>query len=108
MPLNKCKRLTVHAMGVDKDDNVEHARNGNRTKCKGIPGKCGCIHAEINLLKKMPNPTMVVVSHSPCLECAKALVSAKVALVRYLTEYRIRDGIDYLKENGVDVRGFIL
>ncbi len=104
-PSKKCKRMTVYAMGVDAEGNIEWARNGNKSLpgCKDIPGKCGCIHAETNLLKRMPNPVAVTLSHSPCINCAQNLLRARVKKVSYLKAYRITDGIDYLKDNGVEV-----
>lgn len=104
MSLNKCKRMTVYTMGFDKDGNMEFAVNGNVEECKDIPGKCGCIHAEIRLLEKMPNPDIVFISHSPCLDCAKALVEAKVKIVKYNNPYRIMDGVEYLRNHGVYVK----
>jgi tRNA(Arg) A34 adenosine deaminase TadA len=102
-PLKRCKRMTVHVMGVDKDGRIEYARNGNRDLlgCRNIPGRCGCDHAEYNLLRKMPNPVAVTVSHSPCMGCARRLVNAGVKTVTFLKPYRISDGITYLEENGV-------
>lgn len=102
--MKPCKRMKVVAIGV-KEETIEVAENGNYTEegCKNIVGGCGCIHAEANLLKKMSNPDMVIVSHSPCLNCSKLLVEAGVKKVVYYLEYRIKDGIEYLKANGVEV-----
>lgn len=101
---NECKRMTVYAVGIDEDYNMVRTRNGNYGECENIPGACGCMHAEIRLLSRMPNPVIVYVSHSPCLNCAKALVKAGVNVVYYTEPYRILDGINHLEENGVQVR----
>ncbi|UAV84384.1 putative cytidine deaminase [Bacillus phage phi18] len=101
---NECKRMTVHAVGLDKDYNIVKTRNGNYGECKNVPGACGCTHAEIQLLSHMVNPVMVYVSHSPCLNCARELVKAGVKYVHYSEPYRIADGIEYLESNGVTVR----
>ncbi|WP_270364039.1 hypothetical protein [Bacillus paranthracis] len=102
---NKCKRMTVVAIGISIDGEIGKARNSNQHECSNVPGACGCAHAEINLLEQMEDnsPKMVIVSHSPCLNCAKRLVEEGVLTVMYHEEYRITDGIDYLKENGVKV-----
>jgi len=47
---------------------------------------------------------MVIISHSPCLDCARLLVSAGVTEVHYIHEYRKKDGIEYLRERGIEVR----
>jgi deoxycytidylate deaminase len=95
--------MTVHALGITKDKQIAYATNGNETECTNNAGNCGCIHAEIALLKKLPNPEIVLVSHSPCLACAKALVQVNVKKVRYHIPYRLTEGIEYLKEQGVDI-----
>ena len=95
--------MTVHALGITKDKQIAYATNGNEAECTNNVGNCGCIHAEIALLKKLPNPEIVLVSHSPCLNCAKALVQANVKKVRYHIPYRLTEGIEYLKEQGVDI-----
>jgi deoxycytidylate deaminase len=98
--------MTVHAIGVSENgEHIEYARNGNPGKCRGkdAVGTCGCVHAEIRLLKKMPNPHTVTLSHSPCLTCARALVFAGVKKVMFLKEYRNTDGIQCLLDNHVAV-----
>lgn len=101
---SKCKRMTVHALGFGRNGEVEETTNGNLTECKNIPGACGCIHAEIRLLEKLPNPEFVSTTHSPCLDCAKALVEAGVERVFSYAFYRKSDGIKYLLDHGVDFR----
>lgn len=99
----RCKRMTVHAVGI-QGNTTEYATNYNPTECTGEIGNCGCIHAEEALLSKMPRPEMVIISHSPCIKCAKMLASAGVKKVYYIHEYRKKDGIEYLKERGIEVR----
>jgi deoxycytidylate deaminase len=99
----KCKRMTVHAIGIDKDGNMEYARNGNATECKDLVGACGCVHAEVRLLERMPHPVKVVVSHSPCVVCAVALIHAGVEEVCYVEPYRILDGANILRNRGIKV-----
>lgn len=101
--MNKCKRMTVTATGITLEGKIYRATNGNETECKNIPGECGCIHAEELMLRELPNPQIVVVSHSPCVNCARLLIRAGVRIVMYSKEYRIPDGIDLLRKNGVTV-----
>lgn len=44
-----------------------------------------------------------VVTHQPCISCAQSLINAGVAAVTYSEPYRLRDGLDLLKEAGVTV-----
>lgn len=101
--MNPCKRMMVHAIGIDQYGSVEYATNGNLSDCKNIPGECGCLHAEDNLLKKMPNPVYVSLSHAPCFNCATLLIKAGVTSVSYLKSYRLPHGVYHLEINGVHV-----
>jgi deoxycytidylate deaminase len=101
--MEQCKRYLVQCVGIDKQGHIRYATNYNETTCKNEVGNCGCIHAEIAMLNKLPAPVVVFLSTSPCLACAKELVKAGVLRVIYQTEYRIKDGIKYLVDNGVVV-----
>lgn len=99
-----CKRLEVWAYGIDRNNKEHSVYNGNLGECTGEEGNCGCTHAEARLLKEMKQPPLtVVVSHSPCLKCAKLLVSAGVESILYEQDYRLSEGIEYLKDKGVHV-----
>lgn len=97
--MTECKRMTVTAIGIRGFD-IQKAVNYNETECKNIPGACGCIHAEIALFKKI-NPKIIILSHSPCLNCAKAILKTDTRVVIYENEYRIKDGIEWLKANKI-------
>lgn len=40
---------------------------------------------------------------SPCIICAKAIASAGIVSVHYQSEFREKRGIEYLKENGIEI-----
>lgn len=70
------------------------------------------VHAELNALGKLleqgvsAKDAVVYLTLSPCLDCAKLLVRAKVSRVVYAEEYRLTTGIDYLIKYGVQVDKF--
>jgi deoxycytidylate deaminase len=99
--MSACKRNTVYAIGMTHGQTAK-ACNYNEGECTNEIGNCGCKHAEIALLEKMPNPNVVVVSMSPCKACAEALISAGVRLVMYQEEYRLTEGLELLKKSGVE------
>lgn len=101
--MTPCLRHLVMAVGQDAQGRVAYATNGNETKCTGVQGQCGCIHAEAALLQIMPNPKSVILTHSPCMACARLLIDAGVELVRYARPYRLSDGLHYLRRMGVRV-----
>lgn len=42
-------------------------------------------------------------THAPCINCAKIILSAAIKNVYYKTEYRDNKGIDWLKSNNINV-----
>lgn len=83
-------------------DNACEVPDGSATKPE-------VIHAEMNCLFKFLNngiPTKgstMFLTHSPCLDCAKALFLANVSTVYYVEDYRSRDGVEFLLKANVRV-----
>jgi dCMP deaminase len=106
-----CARLQVGT--VLTDAHLEHVvaigYNGNArgfpNRCDSTePGKCGCIHSEMNALVKSPGdlPDKVAfVTASPCVMCAKLMVQAKVSHLFYREAYRDAAGLEVLERAGV-------
>jgi dCMP deaminase len=106
-----CARLRVGT--VLTDAHLEHVvaigYNGNArgfpNRCDSPePGKCGCIHSEMNALVKSPGdlPDKVAfVTASPCVMCAKLMVQAKVSHLFYREAYRDASGLEVLDRAGV-------
>ena len=68
------------------------------------PGRCGCIHSEVNALIKAPGlaPDKVAfVTASPCVMCAKLMVNGGVSHVFYRTPYRDPAGVETLRRGGI-------
>lgn len=107
-----CTRLQVGSVITSADFTrvLSIGYNGN---ARGLPntcdreeaGNCGCIHSEINALLKLdytePHKIMFI-TDSPCAACAKAIINAGIDKVYYLREYRIRDGLDLLRQAGIE------
>ena len=70
-----------------------------------VPGKCGCLHAEINALLKMdyhdPCEKHMYITLSPCVACAKAIINAGIKKVFYDQKYRDDAGLAVLLEAGI-------
>jgi dCMP deaminase len=106
-----CARLQVGT--VLTDEHLEHVvaigYNGNArgfpNRCDTTePGRCGCIHSEMNALVKSPGqlPDKVAfVTASPCVMCAKLMVQAKVSHLFYREAYRDPSGLEVLERAGV-------
>lgn len=110
-----CKRLNVGAVVVSEDYSSVYGigYNGNakgfpNTCDSDTPGDCGCLHAEDNALLKTnvgPQiPKIVFVTHQPCKYCAKRMVNkGGVIKVYYVEPYRKTEGLDILKQAGIEV-----
>lgn len=93
----------------DDEENRKHCPycKGSKKVLQTLPN---LIHAEVDCIdnaKKMGirlKDTIMFVTHSPCLACADYIDKHGIKTVVYGEEYRITDGIDYLKENNVVVR----
>lgn len=105
-----CKRLQVGSIITDDDFsniysmgyNGGYAGDSNET-CTGEPGKCGCLHSEINALIKKTGGDVMFVTSSPCIMCAKAIINAGIKKVYYHELYRDDAGIVILRDAGVKV-----
>lgn len=70
------------------------------------------LHCESNLVAKAAKEgislknSIVAVTLSPCLACAKQLYQVGVSTVVYDEEYRITDGIEFLKRKGIHVEKY--
>lgn len=89
-----------------------HASGGPNEWEYKAEGDPEVIHAELNCLGKLleqgvsAKDSVVYVTYSPCLDCAKLLVRAKVKRVVYLEAYRKTEGIDYLEKYNVQVEKY--
>lgn len=67
------------------------------------------LHAELNAICKLARTTghsdgaSLYVTLSPCPECAKLLIQAKIKNVFYIEKYRDTAGIDLLEKSGIAV-----
>lgn len=67
------------------------------------------IHAEMNLIYKMARDGQgaagadLFITHSPCFECSKAIMSVGFRKVWFRDQYRDMTGVELLKQNGVEV-----
>jgi dCMP deaminase len=72
------------------------------------PGNCGCLHSEENAIIGCGSPRseakIVIVTHSPCVMCAKRIINlGGVDQVYYRTEYRDGSSVDLLRSVGISV-----
>ncbi len=87
-----------------KDDVCEYLEDGV------LKSKRDVLHAESNALMKISrhggtgcDGATMYVTMSPCFECSKLMIQAKIARVVYREAYRDMSGVDNLIENGIQV-----
>lgn len=70
-------------------------------------GSCGCLHAEDNAITKLnfnePTKKILYTTLSPCKICAKRIINAGIEKIIFLNAYRLTDGIDLLRQRGIEV-----
>lgn len=67
------------------------------------------LHAESNAITKLAKSTQssdgatMYITISPCIDCAKLIIQSGIERVVYGKLYRNKDGVNLLKEAGIDV-----
>lgn len=90
------------------DNNCEVHIKGDL--CYSLQTRPEVIHAEQNAIYKMARDgesaldAELFITHSPCVECAKAIKSSGFKRVWYRTAFRLDDGIKLLLMLGVEVK----
>lgn len=110
-----CSRRKVGALIVkDKmiiSDGFNGTPSGFENVCEDEHGLTlpFVLHAEANAITKVARSNnsseggTLYVSTSPCMECSKLIIQAGIRRVVYSEHYRITDGLDLLRQAGVEV-----
>jgi dCMP deaminase len=106
-----CSRLQVGTVITDAtlSNVLGIGYNGNArgfpNRCDSDePGRCGCIHSEVNALIKAPglvSDKVAFVTASPCVMCAKLIVQSGVSHVFFRVAYRDPAGVEVLRRGGI-------
>lgn len=113
--LSYCKRKQVGALIV-KDrmiisDGYNGTPSGFENCCEDETGKTQwfVLHAEANAILKLARSTQsakdatLYLTLSPCKECSKLILQAGISKVVYIDEYSDEDGIEFLKNHGIEL-----
>jgi dCMP deaminase len=116
--LSHAQRRKVGAIAVTPQDVVIYSWNGRPSGddncCEVNPELTHpeVLHAESNIVAKAAREGIslkdadVYVTLSPCLPCALQLYQAGVKMVTFDEEYRLTDGIDFLKRKKITVNKY--
>lgn len=113
--LSYCKRKQVGALIV-KDrmiisDGYNGTPSGFENCCEDESGNTHwfVLHAEANAILKLAGSTQsakdatLYLTLSPCKECSKLVLQSGIKKVVYIDEYSDNDGIDFLKNHGIEI-----
>lgn len=110
-----CVRRQVGALIVKDKMIISDGYNGTPS---GFPNVCESsegvtlpyvLHAEANAITKVARSnnssegSTLYVTASPCMECSKLIIQAGIKRVVFDELYRITDGLDLLKDAGIEV-----
>lgn len=117
--LSRAEKLKVGAVIVTTDDAILYGWNGQPA---GWDNQCefvledgsletypSVLHAEMNCLSKLAKSTLsgrgasLFLTHSPCINCAKAVYQSGIIQVYYRHDYRCTEGVQFLKWCGTEV-----
>ena len=113
--MSYCTRLKVGAVLVQNNQIISYGYNGtpsghdNCCECSKNITKPTVIHAELNAIYKAATSTISVsgasmfITHSPCLQCAIAMIQCNIRDVYYENSYRDNSGLEILKQSGINV-----
>lgn len=86
---------------------------GHKEWCASGPVYCRAVHAEQNAIAWAARVGVrlegseIMVTHQPCLACARSLINAGVEKVFFVEEYRLKDGLELLIEAGIRVERLV-
>jgi dCMP deaminase len=110
-----CTRRQVGTLIVKDKMIISDGYNGTPT---GFPNVCEddnnvslpyVLHAEANAITKIARSgnnsdgATLYVTDSPCIECAKLIIQSGIRRVVYDREYRLTDGVNLLRQAGIEV-----
>ena len=110
-----CVRRQVGAILVKDDMIISDGYNGTpsgmENVCEDEDGltKPYVLHAEANAITKVARSnnssqdSTLYVTASPCMECSKLIIQAGVKRVVFHDLYRITDGLDLMRQVGIEI-----
>lgn len=112
--LSKATRLQVAAFIMRDGRILSTGYNGTPTGFSNKAEKSGktlpiVVHAECNAIcfaakyGVSTEDTTLVVTHSPCMECAKLILQSGIKRIIFHTAYRDLKPLDFLREGGVEI-----
>ena len=120
--MSYAKRLQVGSVIVKENTILSYGWNGMPTNWENtceveledgsLRTKPEVLHSEMNALMKVAQSTestkdaVLFCTHSPCIDCAKAIYQSGISTVYYKETYRSEDGLNFLRKGGINVHQY--
>lgn len=116
--LSSAIRLKVGCIAVKDDKIISFGYNGTPSgwdnNCEYIldgqlKTKNEVIHSEINAIAKLARSNesslncIFFMTHSPCIECAKAIYQSGIGKIIYKEDFRSMDGVNFLRKCNIPI-----
>jgi dCMP deaminase len=113
--LSYCQRKKVGALIVKNGTIIADGYNGTPSGfdncCEDHQGNTHwyVLHAEANAILKLSKSNnsgdgaTLYITLSPCKDCSKLILQSGIKRVVYCTEYKDTEGVDFLKNSGIEV-----
>jgi len=117
--LSSAIRLKVGCIAVKDDKIISFGYNGTPSgwdnNCEyhdedgNLRTKDEVIHSEINVISKLARSnesslnSLLFITHSPCIECSKAIYQSGIGKIIYKNNFRSDDGIKFLQKCNVPI-----
>lgn len=113
--LSYCKRKQVGAILVKNNKIISNGYNSNPLNYENICEdefgytKWYTLHAESNAILKCATShkscknAILYITLSPCKECSKLILQAKIMRLVYCIQYSDISGLEFLKNNGIEI-----
>lgn len=110
-----CKRRKVGALIVKDQMIISDGYNGTPSGFENIcedendKTKPYVLHAEANAITKVAKSSnssqgaTLYVTSSPCMECSKLIIQSGIKRVVFRDAYRLQDGIELLRNAGIEI-----
>lgn len=106
---NRCEKIVYTCDKCFKEDeeSFECSCSNDSTVIKELKTLQSVVHAEANVILACArngiktDGCILYVTTSPCIECAKMIIASGIQKVFYKDDYRLANGIELLRSNGV-------
>jgi dCMP deaminase len=88
---------------------TEYNEDAEESYRYGLKTKPEVLHAESNAISKLARSSEsglgadIFITHSPCLDCAKLIYQSGIKRVYFGMAYRSTEGIEFLRQSGIEV-----